>query len=101
MKKITIKSDLLRLKAFRSNKSIYAQVINAQKRVTTISANDLKLNDSKKKTKKERAREVGLTLAKKLLKLNINQLVFDRGSYQYAGRIKALIEGIREGGIKI
>lgn len=86
---------------FRSNKKIYAQVIDDKKRNTIVSENDFKLNSSEKMTKTQRAKKVGLKLAEKLLKLNIDRLVFDRRHYQYAGRVKALIEGVKEGGVRI
>jgi large subunit ribosomal protein L18 len=95
------KIDVPQLKVFRSNKSIYAQVIDTKKNVTIAWENNLKLNDKEKKTKTQKAKEVGLRLAKKLLKLKINRLIFNRGSYQYTGRVKALVEGVREGGIKV
>lgn len=101
MPKITNETNRLRLKAFRSNKWIYAQVIDDKKRIIVVSENDFRLNIGQKMTKRQRAKEVGLKLAEKLLKLKITRLIFDRGYYRYAGRVKALIEGVREGGIKI
>jgi len=94
------KASHFKLKVFRSNKRIYAQVIDEKGRVMAAES-DLKLIDSPKKTKRERARMVGKKLAEKLLKLKINRLVFERGRYRYLGRVKALVEGVREGGIKI
>lgn len=88
------------LKVFRSNKAIYGQVFDAKNEVLAAE-NSLRLNEKVKQTKTQQAREVGLRLAKKLLKLKIKQVVFNRGSYQYAGRVKALVEGVREGGVKI
>lgn len=101
MKKISSEKSPLLLKIFRSNKRIYAQVIDDKKRITVASENDLELNSGQKMTKRQRAKETGLKLAVKLLKLKIIRLNFDRGYYRYAGRVKALIEGVREGGVKI
>lgn len=91
-----------RLNVFRSNKYIYAQVIDDIKGVTLISVSDLsdvKAGSEKKLTKTEVAREVGKVLAKKLLAKKIKEVVFDRGGRLYHGRIKALAEGAREGGL--
>jgi len=86
---------------FRSNRKIYAQVMDDKKRNTVVSESDFKVNGAEKMTKTEKAKQVGLKLAERLLKLKINRLVFDRRHYRYAGRVKALIEGVREGGVKI
>lgn len=90
-----------RLRVFRSNKYIYAQIIDEKKdlTVTTLSCRSLKLTE--KKTKREKAKILGGDLAKKLIALKIKELVFDRGRYKYLGRVRQLAEGVREGGIKI
>lgn len=97
-----------RFSVFRSNKYIYIQAIDDEKRITLTSFSSLKLkkekNITKEKerlTKTEEARLVGITFAKILKEKNIITGVFDRGSYTYGGRVKALAEGLREGGIKI
>lgn len=95
------KTKIPQLKVFRSNKHIYAQVIDYLKNVTLASFSDLKLETSKKLTKKEKAYQVGLKLAEELKKLSINKIVFNRGYYRYLGRVKALVEGVRAGGIKV
>ena len=98
--KATIKSDSNRprLSVFRSNKYVFAQIIDDVKGVTLVSAGDLK---SKGKTKKtESAKSVGLELAKMAKSKKIETVAFDRGGYKYQGRIKALAEGAREGGLK-
>lgn len=90
--------DRPRLSVFRSNKSIYVQVIDDTKGVTLVSLSDKKL--AKKMTKTERARKTGEELAKKAKAKKISKVVFDRGGYRYHGRIKALAEGARKGGLK-
>jgi len=93
-----------RISIFRSNRYIYAQVVEDQKKVTLCSYSSLSLVSEmkeKKMTKRDQAKLVGLRLAEKLKKNKINQAVFDRGTNKYHGRVAALAEGLREGGIKI
>ena len=91
-----------RLTVFRSNKFIYAQIIDDEKSRTIASASYKDLDTAgKKKNKTEAAKLLGETIAKKAEKLGIKQAVFDRRSYKYHGRIKALAEGARSGGLKI
>lgn len=100
-----------RLCVFRSNKHIYGQLIDDEKGKTLIAASDLEIKSSSKKQKTANktvvAHEVGELLAKKAIDLpagrqgkKIEKVVFDRGGYKYHGRIKALAEGAREGGLK-
>jgi len=101
-----------RLSVFRSNKRISAQIIDDSQGKTLINSNDLKLGKSRRKvgipsevegkkmTKMEAAKEVGKLIARNALKKDIKQVVFDRGSYKYHGRVKAVAEGAREGGLK-
>lgn len=91
------KFQRLRLTVFRSNQAIYAQIIDDQKGRTLAAANSLKLKTQDTKTKKAFA--VGEQLAKKALKKKIKKVTFDRGSYRYHGRVKALAEGARKGGL--
>ncbi|OGC53982.1 50S ribosomal protein L18 [candidate division WWE3 bacterium RIFCSPHIGHO2_01_FULL_48_15] len=86
-----------RLSVFRSGKHIFAQLINDEKGETLISGSDY---DLKKGTKVERAGEVGEKLAASALKKKIKKAVFDRGGFRYHGRIKALAEGARKGGLE-
>lgn len=86
-----------RLSVFRSNKFIYAQLIDDETSVTLAAANDVKIN---KGTKKERATEVGKTLAAAAKAQKINKVVFDRGGFLYTGRVAALADGAREGGLE-
>lgn len=92
-----------RLSVFRSNNHIYAQLIDDTKSITLMSANDLKEVKDKKsaeKDKKSIAFKIGEALAKKALEKGIKEIVFDRGGYKYHGRVKALAEGARQGGLK-
>ncbi len=86
-----------RLAVFRSNRFISAQLIDDATGTTLASAADLK---AKKGTKTERAKEVGAELAKAAIAKNIKAVVFDRGGFLYAGRVKALADGAREGGLE-
>ncbi|OGD86405.1 50S ribosomal protein L18 [Candidatus Curtissbacteria bacterium RIFCSPHIGHO2_01_FULL_41_11] len=94
-RKVEGTESLPRLSVFRSNKYIYAQLIDDKKRLTIVSASDVEKSGSKT----ERAKEVGKTLASAALKKNVKKAVFDRAGYKYHGRIKALAEGAREGGL--
>lgn len=87
-----------RVSVFRSNRYIYAQAIDDEKRVTIASYSSLKEEKAKKT---EQAKKVGLKLANLLKEKKINEVVFDRNIYVYKGRVKALVEGLREGGIKV
>jgi len=91
----------LRLAVFRSNKYIYAQIIDNEKGHTLVAASDLSdLRSLSDLSNLERAREVGKVLAKKALEKGIEYVWFDRRKYKYHGRVKALAEGAREGGLK-
>lgn len=85
-----------RLSVYRSNKNIYAQIINDTEGKTLVSASDIKIE---KGTKKERAIGVGKTLAELALAAKIKTVVFDRNGFNYAGRIKLLADSAREGGL--
>ncbi|MGE4169300.1 MAG: 50S ribosomal protein L18 [Candidatus Margulisiibacteriota bacterium] len=97
-KKTAIKSSELRhrLSVFRSNKFIYAQIIDDAKGVTLVSASSLKSTPSHNVAA---AQAVGKILAESALKLNIKDVVFDRGSYVYKGRVSALADAAREHGL--
>jgi len=92
--------DKPRLSVFRSSLHIYAQLINDQESKTLISASDLEIKKEKKMTKQNIAREVGKLIASKAKEKNISHIVFDKGGYQYHGRVKELAEGAREGGLQ-
>ena len=86
-----------RLAVFRSNRYMYAQLIDDVRGVTLASASDISLTD--KMTKVERAKTVGKKLADEAKKNNITAVVFDRGGFSYRGRVQALADGAREGGL--
>lgn len=89
-----------RLSVFRSNKEIYAQVIDDTTGQTLASASSREKElSSAKGTKSEIAREVGKSLAEKAKKAGIENVAFDRGGNLYHGRVKSLAEGAREGGL--
>jgi len=91
----------LRLSVFRSNKYICGQIIDDKKGRTLVAAGEKDLVRGKKRiTKTERARLVGKILAERALKEGIEEVWFDRRKYRYHGRVKALAEGTREGGLK-
>lgn len=98
--KIVGTKDKPRISVFRSNKYISAQVINDEKKETIVGVSEKDLNLKEKMNKTERAKLVGSLLAKKLLEKKMKKVVFDRGSYIYHGRVKALAEGAREGGLE-
>lgn len=87
-----------RLAVFRSNKFIYAQIIDDVTMTTLASAADMGANT--KGTKTERAATVGKDLAKAASAKGINEVVFDRGGFKYTGRVQALADAAREGGLK-
>lgn len=87
-----------RLSVFKSNKAIYAQLIDDTKGATLTAANSIELGV--KNNTIESSKNVGLKLAEKAKEAGIEAVVFDRGGYQYHGQVKALAEGAREGGLK-
>ena len=91
-----------RFSVFRSNQKIYAQLIDDDAGKTLSYYSSSKLTDTKKKgkTKSETAKLVGEELAKAAKKKKIKKVVFDRGGYRYHGRVKALAEGARKGGLE-
>jgi len=91
--------DRPRLTVFRSNKSIYAQVIDDLEGRTLISASSTEVKESGL-NKARMAEKVGELLAAKAKEKNIDKVVFDRGGYLYHGRVKSLAEGARKGGIQ-
>ena len=92
----------LRLSVFRSSAQIYAQVIDDEKGVTVASASSLEKTfreELKSGANVEAARRVGKEIAERAKKAGVEKVVFDRGAYMYHGRVKALAEGAREGGL--
>ncbi len=90
-------SEKPRLSVFKSNKGIYAQVIDDEKGHTLAAASSKEIKDSGVNI--ETAKEVGKKIAEKASSNGVKQVVFDRGGYIYHGRIKALADGAREGGL--
>ncbi|UEG49968.1 50S ribosomal protein L18 [Ferruginibacter lapsinanis] len=90
-----------RLSVFRSNSDIYAQLINDDNGTTLASASS-KDKDilAQKVNKTEKSKLVGNAIAKKASELGVTTVVFDRGGYIYHGRVKAVAEGAREGGLQ-
>jgi len=89
-----------RLSVFRSNKEIYAQIIDDNEGKTLASSSSYKNKAAEGKTKSEAAAIVGKELAEKAMKAGVEKVVFDRNGYQYHGRVKSLADGAREGGLK-
>lgn len=98
--KIKGTSNKPRLSVYRSNKFIYAQVIDDQKGKTIVGVSEKNLSLKEKTKNTDKSTELGLLIAKKALDKKIKEVVFDRGSYKYHGRIKAVAEGARQGGLK-
>jgi large subunit ribosomal protein L18 len=98
-KRLSGTTERPRLSVFRSNKSIYAQLIDDVKGVTIASASTLELGD-KVKLNLENSKQVGKKIAEKATSSGIASIVFDRNGYLYHGNVKALAEGAREGGLK-
>lgn len=89
-----------RLSVFRSNKEIYAQVINDESGVTLAAASSRDKGIEQKGTKSEIAEKVGESLAQKAVEAGLGKVTFDRNGYLYHGRVKALADGARKGGLK-
>lgn len=95
--------EIPRLTVFRSNKQIYAQLIDDVKGHTLIAASSKeneKSKSGKAETKIEQAKVIGKQIAEKAIKAGIDTIVFDRNGYLYHGRVKALAEAARELGLK-
>ena len=94
--KISGTAERPRMSVFRSNKQIYVQIINDQTGTTLVAASSLGMEAC---PKKEQAAKVGALIAKKALEAGITTIVFDRNGYLYHGRVKALADAAREGGL--
>ena len=99
-KKVFGTTERPRLSVFKSEKNIYAQVIDDVNGVTLVAASSLDKDFSAKGGNKEGAKLVGELVAKKAVAKGINEVVFDRGGYIYHGRIKELAEAAREAGLQ-
>lgn len=94
--------DRPRLTVFRSNKNIFAQIIDDRRGITLASASTLDKGFRKKPGQafdKDMARDVGRRIAERAKQINVEKVVFDRGPYLYHGKVRALAEGAREGGL--
>ncbi len=99
--KVSGTSSRPRLSVFRSNKEIYAQIIDdeAGRTLTAASSKDLG-SDLNSLTKVDQAKKVGTAVAEAALKIGVDTISFDRGGYLYHGRVKALADAAREAGLK-
>ena len=97
--KIRGTQDRPRLSVFKSNRFIYAQLINDRARKTIVGVSEKHLKE-KLTGKSAKAKAVGVLLAKKAIDKKIKKVVFDRGSYSYHGRISEIAKGAREGGLE-
>lgn len=89
-----------RLAVYRSNKNIYAQIIDDETGATLVSASTLDAGFEGIGSNKDAAKKIGAMLAERAIQKGISDVVFDRGGYIYHGRVKELAEGAREGGLK-
>jgi len=101
-KRIFGNTECPRLSVFRSNKEIYAQIIDDTRGVTLVSYSSMHkdVRNMGNLNKSEKAKIVGKRLAEKALEKGIVKISFDRNGYLYHGRVKSLAEGAREGGLK-
>ena len=100
-KKISGTSEAPRLSVFRSNSEIYAQLIDDNSGLTLASASSKQKDISTQKAPKtELSKMVGKSIAQKATELGIKKVIFDRSGYIYHGRVKAVAEGAREGGLE-
>ncbi len=99
-KKVKGTEERPRLSVFKSNKQIYAQVIDDRKGHTMAAASSRELKEAQGVPKTEQAKAVGKALAQKAHDAKVDQVAFDRNGYRYHGRVKALAEAAREEGLK-
>lgn len=99
--KISGTAEYPRLDVFRSSKHIYAQIIDDVTGTTLVAASSMDKDFDGQGGNAEAANKVGKAIAQKALAKGITTVVFDRGGFVYQGRVKALAEGAREGGLKL
>lgn len=100
-KRLRARGSRPRLSVFRSGKRVYAQIIDDQKGVTLVAASDYEVGkNGEPMTKTMKAAEVGALLAESAKKAGIRAVMFDRGAYKFHGRIKALADAARKGGLE-
>lgn len=100
-KKVSGTAQRPRLSVFRSNKYIYAQLIDDVNGVTLAQASSFEGAVAQDGNKSEQSAQVGKLLAERAKAIGIDTLVFDRAGYLYHGRVKALADGVREGGLNL
>jgi large subunit ribosomal protein L18 len=100
-KKVSGSAERPRLAVFRSNRHIYVQLVDDVKAVTIASASDAEVKGGKDDSKTARAKAVGGLIASRAKDAGIDRAVFDRGGRLYHGRVAALADGAREGGLQI
>ncbi|PQA91550.1 50S ribosomal protein L18 [Chryseobacterium shigense] len=98
--KISGSSELPRLSVYKSNKEIYAQLIDDKNGTTLAAASSREKGVDANGTKTEISAAVGKAIAAKAIAAGIEKIVFDRNGFVYHGRVKALADGAREGGLK-
>jgi ribosomal protein L18, bacterial type len=99
-KKVSGTAQRPRLSVYRSEKNIYAQIIDDVAQKTLVSASSVEKDFDKAGSNKDAAKLVGQIIAKKALDKGIKEVVFDRGGYIYHGRVQQLAEGAREAGLE-
>lgn len=98
-KRLTGSENRPRLSVYRSNKGIYAQIINDETGKTIVAASSLSKDFNAKGNKSEQSVAVGKLVAEKAIAAGVKEVVFDRNGYLYHGRVKSLADGAREGGL--
>lgn len=99
-KNVSGSADVPRLTVYRSNKQIYAQIIDDVRGVTLVSASSLKNDGAQSVPKIDQAKMVGKEVAEKAMAAGVERVVFDRNGYLYHGRVKSLADAAREVGLK-
>lgn len=98
--KLVNRSGKLRVSVFRSNKDVYVQIVDDAAHKTILCHNSASLT-SKDGDKVAQAKQVGLELGKRAVEQGVGPVYFDRGSYRYHGRVKAIADGLRESGVQL
>ena len=98
-KRLTGSAERPRLSVYRSNKGIYAQIIDDNSGITIVSASSLSKDFVANGNKSDQSKAVGKSVAEKAIAAGVSQVVFDRNGYLYHGRVKSLAEGAREAGL--
>lgn len=99
-RRVSGNAEIPRLTVYRSNKQIYAQIVDDLKGITLVSASSQMMKETEKLPKIEQAAAVGKLIAEKAIKAGVEKVIFDRNGYLYHGRVKSLADSAREGGLK-